>query len=269
MADGMVVRPRIENADIPALRSAYERMQQFSATDNRGWMYWAGIHGFPRFSCWHHGRLVRTQFPYNLFLPWHRAYLLYFESVARDSDDQAITPWWDWSSPESHQNGIPDSYAEPQVAGDRNPLASAPTSVPGVPNGLTRRFPGPPDRLPRPDEVERVLRLRSFVDFTSQVEDLHDRIHGWVGGVDPNNPTDGGDMGSIARSAFDPIFWAHHCMIDRLWYLWQLRHGEDNIPAEYLSRPLGPFSLTVRDVLHVNNLGYDYVAAQAVVPMGG
>jgi tyrosinase len=78
-------------------------------------------------------------------------------------------------------------------------------------------------------------------------------------------------MGSIGTSAFDPVFWAHHAMIDRIWYLWQLRHGVNTIPAEYLDLALFP-GLTVQQVLDVHALGYDYatgaVAGGTDVPAG-
>jgi tyrosinase len=70
-------------------------------------------------------------------------------------------------------------------------------------------------------------------------------------------------MGVIATSAFDPVFWAHHAMIDRIWYLWQLRHGMNNIPADYLNRALFP-GYTVAQVLDVHALGYDYASAAVV-----
>jgi Common central domain of tyrosinase len=53
-----------------------------------------------------------------------------------------------------------------------------------------------------------VRRNRDFFTFQNQLESIHNGIHGWVGGT----------MGDISTSAYDPIFWAHHCMIDRLWY---------------------------------------------------
>ncbi|MCJ1363187.1 hypothetical protein MMC16_002294 [Acarospora aff. strigata] len=34
----------------------------------------------------------------------------------------------------------------------------------------------------------------------------------------------GGDMVAVARSAFDPIFWLHHCNIDRLMAMYQASH---------------------------------------------
>jgi hypothetical protein len=42
-----------------------------------------------------------------------------------------------------------------------------------------------------------VLELRDFLDFSSALEALHDRVHVWVGG----------HMGLIPFAAFDPIFW--------------------------------------------------------------
>ena len=68
-------------------------------------------------------------------------------------------------------------------------------------------------------------------------------------------------MASVATAAWDPVFWSHHCMIDRLWYLWQIRHGVNNIPPDLLPMVLQPFPLTVRDVLSINSLGYEYAVS--------
>ena len=51
-------------------------------------------------------------------------------------------------------------------------------------------------------------------------------------------------------------------MIDRIWWLWQVRHGNSNISADLLDEVLSPFNFRVRDVLNVNDLGYDYAAAR-------
>ena len=76
-------------------------------------------------------------------------------------------------------------------------------------------------------------------------------------------------MGQVLTAAFDPIFWSHHAMIDRIWAIWQVRNGNGNIPSSLLDVVLAPFSLKVRDVLNINNLGYDYAAADVTVPGGG
>jgi hypothetical protein len=55
-------------------------------------------------------------------------------------------------------------------------------------------------------------------------------------------------------------------MIDRLWYLWQLRWGVTNIPPNYLRQTLAPWGLTVQDVLDIHRLGYEYAGAVASAP---
>jgi tyrosinase len=267
MAGAFTIRLEVGSANVTALRDAYRAMQETSPSDNRSWVYWADLHGFPSFDCWHHFREgpANKRYKYNLFLPWHRAYLLSWEHIARDRDAAAVPPFWDWSSRESHRDGIPAAFSDPQVDGQPNPLASGPApDMPDLPAHSTRRFPGDPADLPSADEVEHVLAgPTTFEDFSAQVEDLHDRIHGWVGGINPDDQSSGGDMGVVATAAFDPIFWAHHAMIDRLWYLWQLRHGTTNIPPQYRGLPLAPFGLTVDDVLDIHNLGYDYALSAA------
>lgn len=101
--------------------------------------------------------------------------------------------------------------------------------------------------------------MNYFYDFTNAMQNIHDRIHGWVGG----------DMGSVQTSAFDPIFWAHHCMIDRIWWLWQGKHGMNNIPNPFLDKVLPPFEFTVKDVLNAQDLGYDYASSITSVPGPG
>lgn len=266
MANGIVVRPSAEHANVAALADAYGKMQGFSESDNRGWIYWAEFHGFNRYECWHQARIglpSGPQFPYDLFLPWHRAYLSFFDNAARDQNEDAILPWWDWTSDDAHQNGLPAAYA----TGGQSLQSGTVPSISGQPARRTVRNPSSPSdpRLPSAarifDDVTGIIALTDFRDFSNQLQNVHDGIHGWTGG----------DMGSIGTSAFDPVFWAHHAMIDRVWYLWQLRHGVNNIPPEYLDLALFP-GLTVQQVLDVRALGYDYatgaVAGGTDVPPG-
>jgi tyrosinase len=262
--DSVVLRLQTEQSDIASLNDAYAKMQQISPTDNRSWIYWAGFHGFPNYYCWHHGRAGAdgSRFPYNLFLPWHRAYLLYWENAARDQNPNAVLPWWDWTA----QTGVPAAFSEPQLPdGSPNALFSGPLpDMPDSPARPTRRWPGDPAQLPSPEQIDSLLGLTSYEDFQTQIEDVHDFIHGWMGGVNPDDNSQGGDVGMIATAAFDPLFWAHHCTIDRVWYLWQLRQGITNIPPAQLGLVLTPFRYTVRDVLDIRQLGYEYATSVTV-----
>ena len=95
-----------------------------------------------------------------------------------------------------------------------------------------------------------MLTIRDFTGFTVAVENLHDRVHLSVGG----------HMDKIPYAAFDPLFWAHHCMIDRLWRIWQLMHRAPP-PAAILDQALPPFRMTVQQTLSVTALGYDYAVS--------
>lgn len=262
---GLTVRKNVDAltpAELQALRQAYRNAQQIM--DNRGYNYHAGLHGIPNWYCWHHERTRGSTVNAKLFLPWHRAYLLHFEKAVRDQappNSKVGLPWWDWTSGTSRVTFVPQAFSVPTADGQPNPLFSArvfaPTANPPI-NRMTRRFPRNPSVLPTPTAVNAVLNLTQFNDFELQLENFHDNIHGWTGG---NNGTVGGDMASVATAAWDPVFWSHHCMIDRLWYLWQIRHGVNNIPPDLLPMVLQPFPLTVRDVLSINALGYEYAVS--------
>lgn len=268
----LIVRKNADNldaAELTALRTGYTKAQ--AILDNRGYNHFAAMHGVPSWYCWHHDGNQRTAVNANLFLPWHRAYLLFFERAIRDqSPDQPKVglPWWDWTSAASHVNGVPKAFSDATADGQPNPLLRAhiyaPTAKPQPINRMTRRFPGPPAELPTSEDVSQLLALSQFNDFSHQLENIHDGVHGWAGG---NNGTVGGDMSSVGTAAWDPIFWSHHCNIDRLWYIWQIQHGVNNVPASILNLVLVPFSMTVRDVLSVNALGYEY--ASTLITIGG
>ncbi len=244
---------RLTAGQLQNLRDGYAAVQAID--DDRGYGYHAGIHGLPLpIGCDNaHG----TEY----FLPWHRAYLYFFERALRDQVADAMLPWWDWRVSQTRAPQLPRPFVNKTVNRKRNPLHSGAVSPLALQQGgnqvpaTTVREPGAPGAPPLPtyDEVSDVLALSDFVDFSAQVESLHDRVHVWVGG----------HMGQIAYAAFDPIFWAHHCMIDRLWRLWQLRHPGALPPAAILDEALPPFRMTVRQTLSVTALGYDYAVASS------
>lgn len=236
---------RLTTGQLGDLRRAITAAQAID--DDRGYQAWAGIHGLPLpISCVHHKEL---------FLPWHRAYLYFFEKALQDLVPGVTLPWWDWTV--EHAEGIPAAFAARRADGRKNPLFDSPIQKSGreTPSQTrTIRAPGPPGELPSPGLVEAVLDNNDFLTFQIQLEGIHDGVHVWTGGT----------MGRIPVAAYDPLFYAHHCMIDRLWYLWQLRHGP-GVPAALLDRALAPFPMTVRETLETTHLGYNYAASTAAV----
>ena len=240
---------RLTPAQLALLRQAFRDAYRIS--DERGYGYHAGIHGLPLpISCTHGS---------DLFLPWHRAYLYFFELSLRDLVPDVTVPWWNWSSVAARQIGIPPAYGSRRVDGSTNPLHSAAVPASARQGGQptrTSRSPGSPASLPIPQAVERILNLGDFLDFQSQLESVHNGIHVWVGGT----------MSAVPWAAYDPLFWAHHAMIDRLWRIWQARHTSGGPPRGILQSALPPFDMTVADTLDVRTLGYEYAGSTRAVP---
>jgi tyrosinase len=252
----------LNNQDVAVLASAFTRVMAIS--DDRGYQHWAGVHGLPLpIYCRHHSQL---------FLYWHRAYLYMFERALQDQVPGATIPWWDWTSSRAHTVGLPPAYTQPAVDGNANPLLSS--VITGLTAGdkqklldpqngpyitadqppRTFRDPDLPDELPRAKTINSILKAPTLDDFSLRLEGVHGDVHGWVGG----------SMSQVPVAAYDPVFWAHHSMIDRLWYLWQQNHTGWAPPAALLHQALPPFPLTVADTLSIGHLGYSY--ASQVVP---
>jgi tyrosinase len=239
-------------AQVKAYRDAVAAMQ--AQADNRGWQYYAGWHGIPEGWCEHHSPL---------FLPWHRSYLHHLELALQSHDPDVTIPWWDWM----HGRGIPRPFeGDP----DQNPLAGGPIAPLGGGGGdvpsETSRDPGAaaaqdPGVLSPPLQARYrwLMEPTDFLEFSRRCEALHDNMHVWTGGT----------MGEIPTAAFDPLFFSHHAMVDRLWRIWQVAHPGGHPPASLLGESLRAGKrpiFTVREVLDVQALGYDYAASSATVP---
>src|SRR5205085_12592829 len=159
-----------------------------------------------------------------------------------------------------------DAFAQPQVNGAANPLYSVRINDLALKQGLKdpedpgghklariadtfgqpARKAAPP--LPTSADIADLLTRSDFLDFQTAFEQFHNDVHVWVGG----------HMGDIAFASYDPLFWAHHTMVDRVWRIWQMQHPQPQFPSSFLSKPLPPFNMNVGQTLDVNALGYDY-----------
>jgi tyrosinase len=243
----------LRGPQLAALRVAFVRSMALS--DERGFDYWAGLHGLPLPTyCEHHNEL---------FLPWHRAYLYFFELTLKDLDRTVSLPWWDWTSAPAHRWGIPSAYTDaggnPLTGGAIGALARSQGNSQRPAPVRTYRRPDAPWRLPTRDEIEWILNLGDFLDFSQQIEQVHDHVHIWLGGTLADTP----------YAAYDPCFWAHHSMVDRLWRLWQLRHPTAGMPNSLLRKALRPFPITVADTVSTTDLGYDYAVFSSRTVLDG
>jgi hypothetical protein len=153
------------------------------------------------------------------FLPWHRYFLLAVEAEMRRFDSRATIPYWDWTRADSR-----DLDAEPwrTFFGGRSGRGRFPTW------SFTRPATPPATSAPLPslDNVIDEVRRGTYAEFRAMEFGSHVPGHTWTGGT----------MAS-RQSPMDPLFYLHHCNVDRLWAIWQRNHAGvaqytlDDIPA--------------------------------------
>lgn len=231
----------LSEQELADLREAFRRC--YAIADNRGYQHHAGIHGLPLPYYCQHGN--------TLFLPWHRAYLYFFEKALQEQVPGVTLPYWDWTSERSLEEDMPRPYTERRTPeGDPNPLASAAIMFPDDPEWRTRREPGNPEILADyAEDADDAMQANDFRIFSRALESAHSAIHIYCGG----------DMSSINYASYDPIFWAHHAFVDKLWADWQRVRPDAFTPNREVV--LTPFNMTVGTTVDWRlNLGYDYVA---------
>jgi tyrosinase len=169
-------------------------------------------------TCQAHGRTGLPQ-DARMFLPWHRMYLYYFERMIRKvlADDTFTLPYWDYTT--AGKRGLPEAFRKPTdpvfkalFRGNRNDGSQPGTANVNAGEAIDRNDPTDPINLAALSE-RNYERRGVALGFNERLDSfLHGSIHVLVG-----NTT---NMGRIPWAARDPIFWLHHCNIDRLWASW-------------------------------------------------
>ncbi|MBV8312810.1 MAG: tyrosinase family protein [Planctomycetaceae bacterium] len=248
--------------DIVALTTAVGKMKAgLGDGDRRNWEAQAQIHG--TFT----GGFTHCQHGNWYFLPWHRGYLYFFEEIVRQlsGDEDFALPYWDWSK---------DFKLPATFWGNGNPLNDP--ARPGQPdsgravNQNSEILPRDQARFVNKSVISTILNQPDFETFAGvqanpgvmagagELEQTpHNFIHRWVGG----------DM-VTGESPFDPIFWLHHCSVDRLWTEWVRKHPTsmpENDPAwtgtafnDFCDRAGNPTTISVQQTLKTTDLGYQY-----------
>lgn len=237
---------------VASLRRAVAAMQAIAdPTDDRSWTYWHYSHWMPKpmvpppamASVWNQCRHGR---PY--FYAWHRGFLAYFEKMLQQmsGDPTLALPYWDYYT---HPD-IPAIFASPTLGdGSPNPLYwsnRASSTVTGLvyapfdPSVTTFA-----DTQPNDDTYESIVE-----------ENPHGEVHDAIGG----------DMGAVPTAAVDPVFWVHHCNVDRLWSAWVAAGGGRRMPLQsdpYYGQSFsynlsGTWNASVAELSDTANFGYGW-----------
>ncbi|WP_085583641.1 MULTISPECIES: tyrosinase family protein [unclassified Pseudomonas] len=237
------------NKDLLNYALAMQAMDELPIQDRNSWKFLGAMHGFHP-QLWRNEHLIKANAPIPTdltnntfgnqcqhgswyFLSWHRAYLYAFESIVAakvkqlTGDDWAL-PYWNYlDSSNPKALNLPDAFvAKTLPNGKPNPLRKYPRR-----NGITAIQASPWLSLAAMEENDFLVGndgslgfgggiSDDFVQFEAMTGDLesnpHNTVHGLVGGY----------MGNALLAGLDPIFWLHHCNIDRLWEAWMNTPGK-------------------------------------------
>jgi hypothetical protein len=173
-----------------------------------------------------HGPPIGNQVGLRRFLPWHRAMLYQLEEVLQEYKPDIRIPYWDWTN----DHNLPTWVVKPEQ--------------------VTR---GPDQNYKLPTQLEldqKVYSTNSYIPFTTALENkpFHNSVHMWAGG----------NLQDPMVSPRDPIFFLLHANVDRIWAIWQKTHPNQNPPLIGNEVQMGPWSMTVDDLLETYQLQYFY-----------
>ena len=172
------------------------------------------------------------------FLPWHREYLRRLELELQRIDASVTLPYWNWSVDNSPTSSIwnADLMGGNGRPGDRRVMTGAFafdagqwTLVHGGTQDLRRDFGASVATLPTASDVTTTLAVTPYDAApwnTSSTGGFRNRSEGWISGPQMHNRVHvwvGGSMLPLT-SPNDPVFFLHHCFVDKLWAVWQRQH---------------------------------------------
>lgn len=265
---------------------AYELLRQLPSTDPRQYAQQAKVHcAFCDAAYDENGTTIEYQVHNSwLFFPWHRWYLYFHERILASliKDPTFSLPFWNWDS--ASGSTLPPLYTNSSSSlydSNRNPAHAAPTVI-----DLNYNFTDSGLSASAQLAANNTLMYRQMVSgsktpslFFGQayrqgdaaspgagnIENTpHGTVHIWTG--NPANPNDE-NMGALYSAGRDPIFFAHHSNIDRLWVVWKSLGGRrqdftdpDWLNATFLFYDENAQLVRVRigDALDTTKLGYKY-----------
>lgn len=259
-------------AELTQLRNAFAALRALPANDPRTWVLQADIHALYCQQCSNDN----TQIHYSWnFFPWHRAYLYYYERILGSLVSNLNgfrLPYWDWENIRT----LPAAYTTP--GNNTNPLWDQKRNSGLAGGGNLPVNDGTQGRLNTLDAITDFATFGGTASGSGGWEyDPHGVIHNDVGTPSPVYQ----DMGDLGYAARDPIFFAHHCNIDKLWSRWNAQ-ASAAMPGAFTNPTTAVFlntrwsfydenknvvSISSGDVLdHQNNLRYTYQPYRLQIP---
>jgi hypothetical protein len=197
------------------------------------------------------------------FLAWHRMYLYYFERILREAsgDPSLSLPYWNYTDPSEKFTSLPEYYLSDELFSPDRALNEIGTQLPSTSIDISRAmstsiFVGTEDEngfgsgsVTGPVQFQK---LDGLLEITP-----HGTVHGSINGK----------MTVPHFAAQDPIFWAHHSNIDRLWETWNKLdiNNQNPVNPKWLDQQFSFYDekgntvdIQVKQIIHLEDLGYKY-----------
>jgi polyphenol oxidase len=221
-------------AEVAKLKLAFQKLRALPASDPRAWLAQSKVH------CWYcagDNSSIPDVHTTWAFMPWHRDYLYVLEKILGDlvGDPSFALPYWDWNTPDTATCKGHLRVPPPYLGSSGNSLFDCyrvvtPTSTMSVTSVGKAR-------------VDQILNTYNtfplFFGSPTNAAALWPGPHGYVHlfvGSSTNLNLVKQDMGVLETAARDPLFWAHHANIDRLWDVWIAQHGAPTYPTAFLNQ---------------------------------
>jgi tyrosinase len=203
------------------------------------------------------------------FLPWHRMVLIYFEQVIRNVSGKAnfTLPYWNYTVGGAQHAVIPPEFRKKGDAKFGSLYVEKRTRGN---DGLSIDRPAPQDVINltafRQCRYEPSGALGAIAGFCRAVDGgVHGAVHTRTGNSE--------NMAVIPWAAGDPVFWVHHCQIDRLWARWNARGGKNPTDPTWKNQSFTfadgtgkRVTAKIGDVLDLSQVKYTYEVLNDPVP---
>ncbi|TGD57882.1 tyrosinase family protein [Flavobacterium humi] len=263
-------------ADLDAMNVAFKKMREMGCDMGQSWYYQGAVHNIPdvingpnklcekyqtsKDKLWAWGDCTHksSESASLNFLLWHRMYTWFLEKIVREmsgKDDFAL-PYWNYGSKEEAENIMPKQMQDKSSS----LYESARYSI------LNNGKPILADQVEQIQlalgELQTNPSFAGAAGFSKKLEGSpHGYMHDLIGG-EYANPSESyynqiyqkeysGLMANVPSAGFDPIFWLHHSMVDRIWESWDLSSYGQRPTLEELKANPWPYEFIAPNGDHI------------------
>ena len=241
--------------DIEAMQKAMTIMKAKDCNDPTSWYYQAAMHWIPdqidsnklceSYSDWSELKMAWDECTHSNsgaeeinFLIWHRMYIWHFEKIVRKTSGKAdfALPYWGYTNYDEADKVMPEGWRNAQSSLYEDARIESLNNGRPIEGAARRAIDG---------DYPKLMEITDYQTFNSNFDrGIHGTMHNYIGMGNHIHTTYynrimqkeslTGLMAQVPTAAFDPIFWAHHSNIDRVFQQWLSSPNGQKITLEQL-----------------------------------